>query len=143
MSGILVFILRVLLALFLYGFLAFAMITIWREIRLQSHALNRPGFPLLSLKNLEKADKAPLSFNTSEIILGRDPACEYPLPDEAVSNRHARFSYHHKQWWLEDLGSTNGTFLNTEKLVTAAVVESGDMIRVGSLELEIILASEA
>ncbi len=42
-------------------------------------------------------------FIQAEVTIGRDPACECPVADEAVSARHARLSYHHNQWWLEDL----------------------------------------
>jgi len=50
----------------------------------------------------------------SEVVLGRDPGCDCILNDKTVSNKHACLSFHHHLWWLEDIGSTNGTFLNQE-----------------------------
>jgi len=52
--------------------------------------------------------------------------------DEALSAHHASLCHHHGQWWLEDLNSTNGTFLNREKLTTAAVVITGDHFKCGN-----------
>jgi pSer/pThr/pTyr-binding forkhead associated (FHA) protein len=40
-------------------------------------------------------------------------------------------SYHHSQWWIQDLQSTNGTLLNDEKLKSATVIVSGDEIVCG------------
>ena len=76
------------------------------------------------------------------MTIGRDPACECPVDDEAVSARHARLSYHHNQWWLEDLDSTNGTLLNQEKLAIPTVVISGDEFRCGGTRFTISLASD-
>ena len=49
-------------------------------------------------------------------MIGRDTHCDLSVMDEALSAHHARITFHHGQWWLEDLNSTNGTFLNREKL---------------------------
>jgi pSer/pThr/pTyr-binding forkhead associated (FHA) protein len=68
--------------------------------------------------------------------------CDIPLPDETVSARHARLTYHHGQWWLEDLGSTNGTHLNDELLSVPTVLTSGDEIRCGNSRLVVDLAIE-
>jgi len=53
------------------------------------------------------------------------------VDDEAISARHARWSFHHNQWWLEDLDSTNGTLLNQEKLTMPTVVMSDDEFKCG------------
>jgi pSer/pThr/pTyr-binding forkhead associated (FHA) protein len=52
--------------------------------------------------------------------------------DEAMSAHHARVTFHHSQWWLEDLNSTNGILLNQQKLTTPAVVISGDEFKCGN-----------
>jgi pSer/pThr/pTyr-binding forkhead associated (FHA) protein len=56
------------------------------------------------------------------------------LDDPTVSNTHARLSYHHGQWWLEDLRSTNGTFLNDEAVASPLVVTDGDVVRCGQVQ---------
>jgi pSer/pThr/pTyr-binding forkhead associated (FHA) protein len=81
-------------------------------------------------------------YRGTEIILGRDPTCDIPLMSETVSARHARFSFHHAQWWLEDLKSTNGTFLNEEAVITSVVIKTGDQIRCGDIYIKIVEAKE-
>ncbi len=71
------------------------------------------------------------------MIIGRSPNSDYPIANETVSARHARLSYHHNQWWVEDLNSTNGTYLNDERLTFPTVIISGDDLRCGRVNLSI------
>lgn len=135
MSGILILALRMLLALSLYVFLGWALYTIWRELRLQSMQISSRQVPEITLTLLDADSETPRSYTIPEIIIGRDPNCECPIPAETVSLHHARLSYHHNQWWLEDLQSTNGTFINDERVTTPTVLISGDELRCGQFNL--------
>jgi pSer/pThr/pTyr-binding forkhead associated (FHA) protein len=132
MSGPVVFVLRALLAAGLYVFLVWALVTLWREVKQQSELLAARIVPPISL-SVQRGELSPkvLRFNQPEVTIGRNPACECTVDEDSVSARHARLSYHHRQWWVEDLASTNGTFLNNEKLTLPTVVISGDEIRCG------------
>lgn len=136
-SGIIVFILRILLAVTLYGFIAWALITIWRELRAQGQLLSAPRIPALLLTRLDGADQPPKSYAEPEIIIGRSKNCDYAIGDETVSARHTRLSFHHNQWWAEDLKSTNGTFLNDERISMPTVIIPGDELRCGQIGLVI------
>jgi pSer/pThr/pTyr-binding forkhead associated (FHA) protein len=140
MSGIVVLILRILMAACLYGFLVWAIITIWRDLRDQSQMLSAPAIPNLTLALLDLEETHQISFNAIEVMIGRSSSSEFPIPDETVSARHARFRYHHKQWWIEDLKSTNGTYLNDERVSVPTVVVSGDELRCGQINLLITIA---
>ncbi len=143
MSGPVVLLLRLLLTISLYAFLAWAFLTLWRDIRLQGAFLQNRSIPPLSLTILREPMSPQIrNFARSEVTIGRNPACECPLDDETISARHARLSYHHNQWWLEDLHSTNGTFLNHEKLSLPTVVISGDEFSCGDTHLTISLPGE-
>ncbi len=137
MSGILVLALRIIITICLYAFLAWALYTIWRDLQLSSALLTSQIVPTLTITFLDNEEHDQREYKTSEIIIGRDPSCECILSDETVSAHHARLSYHHKQWWLEDLNSTNGTFLNEEPISTATVIISGDEIRCGRVNFEV------
>jgi len=68
-------------------------------------------------------------------VLGRDPDLELFLDAHDVSRRHARISIAGEHATIEDLGSKNGTFLADCRLDSAARLEDGAVIRVGSVEL--------
>ncbi|WKZ34305.1 MAG: FHA domain-containing protein [Anaerolineales bacterium] len=141
MSGSIVLALRVITALALYGFLGWVLIFLYREIQRQSFSLaNRrvPGINIL----IRQGHGSPVlkHFSQPEIILGRDPGCDIPLTDDTVSTRHAQLTYHHGQWWLEDLASTNGTMLNKSQVNMPTVITSGDEIKCGAARLIISMA---
>ena len=143
MSGPVVLVLRVLLTVSLYVFLGWAFTNLWRDIKLQSALLAARRIPPISLTlNLAGNIRQIRRFIQAEVTIGRDPACECPLDDQAVSARHARLSYHHNQWWLEDLDSTNGTLLNQEKVTLPTVVISGDEFTCGDTRLAISLPGD-
>jgi len=143
MSGPVFLILRVLLTVSLYAFLTWAFVTLWMDIKQQGTLLALRKVPPLSLM-IQREQAAPQMrhFTQAEITIGRDPACECPIRDEAISARHARLCYHHGQWWLEDLGSTNGTTINRELLATPTVVISDDEIGCGSATLTVVMAGD-
>lgn len=137
MSAIVVLILRILMTVALYAFLFWAFSVIWRDLRHQTQSLSSALIPAIRFTSLDALSENELRFQKTEIILGREPGCTLPVLHETVSARHARFSYYQNQWWLEDLNSTNGTFLNDEKLTTRTVIVSGDEIRCGQVSYRI------
>jgi len=141
MSGPVVLLLRLMLAFSLYAFLILGFITLWRDIKQQGALLVSRRVPPINLR-IQRGDSLQQvrNFLLPEITIGRDPACECPLDNETISARHARLSFHHNQWWLEDLGSTNGTMLNLEKLTTPTVVISEDEFTCGDARIIISLA---
>jgi len=139
-SGPLVLALRLLMATALYVFLGWAVWTTWKNIQTQGKELAARRVPGISL-SIQNRDTHPdiRHFNQAEILIGRDSHCDIFIEDETTSTRHARLKYHHGQWWLEDLGSTNGTRLNDEALTIPTVVISGDQVGCGKTLLTINL----
>ena len=78
----------------------------------------------------------------AEVVLGREPGCALRLPADDVSRRHARIAPAGDGHLVEDLGSTNGTFVNGEA-VSARRLASGDRIRVGSFVARYAAAGDA
>ena len=140
MSGIVVLIIRILLAIALYAFLGWALYTIWRDLRVQTLNLAAQKAPAITLTRIGMDEFEPANFQKSEIFIGREQTSTLPLLDETVSGRHARLAYRHNQWWVEDLKSTNGTFLNEEPVKTMTVLVSGDEIRVGQTVMRVEIA---
>lgn len=71
------------------------------------------------------------------VTFGRGPECTVPLSDEYVSTAHARLLFHDGQWYVEDLGSTNGTYLGSERLTRSMPVGARSRVRLGKTVLEL------
>ncbi|RME45069.1 MAG: FHA domain-containing protein [Chloroflexi bacterium] len=139
-----VLVLRLVLIIGLYLFLLAVAGVALRELRATARpeTLRAPGstvgqrvLVVVDAGNtpLEAGDTFPLRPVTS---LGRDMANTIVLPDPGASAEHALISVRDGHWWLEDLGSTNGTFLNGIRLSEPAIIAPGDVIRVGHVQLK-------
>ena len=71
------------------------------------------------------------------ILLGRGADATIRLDDDYVSTRHARFVPHGDDWYIEDLGSTNGTYIGSQRITTPMVVSIGVQVRVGKTIAEL------
>jgi FHA domain len=78
-----------------------------------------------------------LQLRESGTLIGRNPECALILDDDFASGRHARIFRRDDGWYVEDLGSTNGTFLGSQKLTGAAHVEAGSTLRIGKTVIEL------
>ena len=122
MNGIIVFIIRILLALALYAFVGLLFFTIYRQYKAQINLLSpQLGFQLQLLHTDDPENKS-FKINQSEAIIGRDPNCKIHIADDSISAHHARLYLQDEKWWVNDLNSTNGTFLNDEKVNLPCVI---------------------
>ena len=78
-----------------------------------------------------------LPLTTSAILIGRSPSCTLVLDDDYSSSRHARIFPQGGQWFVEDLGSTNGTFLGTTRVERPTPVPPGSHVRIGQSVVEL------
>jgi hypothetical protein len=78
-----------------------------------------------------------LPLGTSSILIGRAPSCTLVIEDIALSSRHARLFPQAGGWMIEDLGSTNGTFVGGQKIDQPTPVPIGTQVRVGTNVLEL------
>lgn len=73
----------------------------------------------------------------AEMTIGRAAGCRIAVDDTHVSKVHARVFTSDGRWFVEDLGSTNGTLVNETLVGTTTLIEVGDRIRVGETVLEL------
>jgi hypothetical protein len=137
MSAIVVLVLRILIAVALYAVAGYAFYLLWKTLIKPAGAQAGSSIPALILEPTEDIDLETQHFDTGEVLVGRDKSCQFCLPHDTISARHAILSYHNKQWWVEDLGSTNGTFLNTMPVTTPTVLVKGDTLTLGKFNLVI------
>jgi hypothetical protein len=127
--------LRLLLAIALYAFLAAVLFLVWRDVGAASRARNLcPPAHLVVVEGAEAGRMFPLGEASS---LGRAADNTVCLGDDMVSAYHARVSHQGGQWWLEDLGSRNGTRLNEILVEQPLVLTYGDRVRVGRVVLRL------
>ena len=75
-----------------------------------------------------------IELGEGEIIIGRVSECGIQLSVDNVSREHARLIFHNEEYHIEDLGSTNGTFVNGKEIVKCAL-RSNDQINIGGVKI--------
>ena len=71
------------------------------------------------------------------LLIGRGNDAAIRLDDDYVSTRHARIASSGDQWYVEDLGSTNGTYVGSSRITQATAISLGTQIRIGKTILEL------
>jgi hypothetical protein len=78
-----------------------------------------------------------IALGQAPILIGRAPECTLVLEDDYASGRHARLSLQQGTWMVEDLGSTNGTFLGRTRVQDPVPIAPGAPVRIGRTVLEL------
>ena len=144
-----------------YGLFALLFLFLWRSMRWAVRGLSMeqlparagrsprgranggdgrpPPPPGLSSVVVHVDGKKPRSVAVTgpSLVIGRAPECELQIDDTYVSQQHARIFAKDGSWFVEDLGSTNGTTVNDQRLGGPAMVQPGDRIRVGTTVMEL------
>ncbi len=99
----------------------------------------RPGRSVPQLKIVEPPGLRGRTFPLSEeLTLGRAAGCQVPLEDSYASQVHARIFHRDGTWYVEDLGSTNGTYLNRRRVAGPMVFKRRDRLQIGNTVLEMV-----
>jgi hypothetical protein len=141
------------------AFLVLLYVFIWRIVRTASRDLrlpqesfvlapsgggagmqvSRPGPAtgrLVVVKSADLAAGEDYELNSAQLTIGRGNQNDIPIAtDEYASARHARFEPRQDGVWVQDLGSTNGTFLNGTRLDRPRRLTRGDIVRIGETDL--------
>lgn len=82
-----------------------------------------------------KAEGEDYKVFSTENIIGASPACDIVIDEDTVSSRHAVISYRDGNFYIKDLGSTNGTFLNGVRVINEVLLSDGDWIKFGAYKV--------
>ncbi|MDH3706675.1 MAG: FHA domain-containing protein [Acidimicrobiia bacterium] len=154
MSSQLLTVLQLCLLVLVYLFFLRVLRAVWTEIRgpapraavaaastpAPSAAAPAPRAVTIGSRLLvrEPASHAGMAFELAdEITVGRAAGCHVTLDDTYVSQIHARVFRRDGQVLVEDLGSTNGTYLNRSRVSAPMVVHPGDHLQIGGVVLEL------
>jgi len=74
------------------------------------------------------------TFHTSgdNTLIGRSPGCQIQIEDPAVSKQHARLYFSEGKWFVEDLNSSNGTYVNSHPIQKPRSLKPNDILRIGT-----------
>lgn len=134
MTGIALLLLRMLLSGILYTFLGWILYTLWTDLKQQAQTLNNNKIPSLRLTGTgEMAEE--FYYIQPVVSVGRSATNDLSINNDTVSSQHAQLTYNLNQWWLQDLNSTNGTYINGQRLLASTVLTTGDMIGFGEINL--------
>ena len=102
-------------------------------------AESRPGRGALSQLIVTEGSLAGtrVALTGKPILIGRANDSTLVLTDDYASTRHARISENNGVWYLEDLGSTNGTYVGQSKVTGPLPLEAGVVIRIGKTAMEL------
>lgn len=75
-----------------------------------------------------------ISLSENDMVIGRDPDCAVQIALSNVSRHHARLIYDGEEYVIEDLNSTNGTFVNGVK-ISRCILRNNDQIRIGEAKI--------
>jgi pSer/pThr/pTyr-binding forkhead associated (FHA) protein len=83
------------------------------------------------------------ALNKAILTIGRDKACDVVIPDASISRQHAQIIRQEMGWYVQDLGSRNGTTINGQHLSAPQRLEDGDTLTVGNIPLRYFASSPA
>lgn len=139
-SRILTYIFVIIIYLFIYAIIRMIFLDIRAMNRKKSGSLAEAYLKLINLRrDLDFAMDESYELEEDEVI-GRGNKCTLRLPDKYLSVRHCRIYKSDGSFFIEDLGSTNGTFLNGDELADEAVeLIDGDKISIGRLNFIFVM----
>lgn len=130
--------LRIAFLVGLYGFLAVVIRALRRDLRAASEAADRPLGRLVVIASPSGQPPLGTAFPLAAAnTIGRDVNNTIVLDDTFTSSRHAALTYRGRSWYVEDLGSTNGTRLGDLLLTAPAPMAWGDEVGVGQVRFRL------
>ncbi len=116
---------------------------LWRDYLLITREIEKQRVPRGRLTVLaSECEELPVDTEFALLpltSLGRAPTNTVYIPDTFASNEHALITYRGGHWWLEDRGSSNGTYLNGSRIDEPVILSSGDLISIGRVTLRLQL----
>jgi len=135
--GVLLWAVRIAFLVLIYLFLIRAFGVLQRSLaaeRVEGHALGTLVVERSPSKQPRVGERLALRASNA---IGRDAGNDIALPDEAASARHATLAVEDGDWWIEDLGSTNGTLVNGVRITKREKLRAGDEIAIGRVAMRL------
>lgn len=138
------FILRLLFVVLLYLFLMQVVIAITRDLRKTAATADSGARGPAILGHLVVVDSGPSSIPPGtrfdlepQTSIGRGPTNTIQITDNFVSAEHTRLWHRNGNWYVQDAGSVNGTYVNNQPARDALPAQVGDIVRVGYIQFKL------
>ncbi len=143
LATVLKYVFITIIYLFIFGII--------RMITLDIRKMNAPrpkgiakGTPYLQLltdrKSLYFDVKQGYPLDREVIVIGRGSGCDITIDDLYMSTKHLQLWYEEGEWYIADLGSSNGTFINGKRMSDEPLIlDAGDKIKIGQLEFLVVV----
>lgn len=130
--------LRLLFIVLLYVFFAFLARALWRDLRSAVQETGRALGRLIVVRSPEGTPREGSSMPLDAVTtLGRDVNNSIVVEDGFASAEHALLTFRGRAWYVEDRGSTNGTYLNGQRIATIAPMGFGDELQIGQVRFRL------
>lgn len=142
MEDELLVVIRILLLAVLYLFLWAVIRAIWRDLRRAPERVPA-SYALAGMPRLHVVEPGESAFRAGEVIdlqplttVGRSATNTLVVQDETISSRHAAIEYRDGRWWVHDLDSTNGTYVNRRRLAGTTELRPSDLVHLGRVAFQ-------
>ena len=138
-SSILSYVFTFIIYLFIFGVIRLIYLDVKKMSRFESDDVNANDVPTASLKTLPGQTATDLKRRYTiyeNAVIGRNKNCDIVLKESYISAQHVRIWYEKKEWYLEDLGSRNGTSVNGQRIKRRVILDPQDEISVGKLRFK-------
>jgi hypothetical protein len=130
--------LRIRVVVLIYAFLFMVARAMWRDLRSGVAGAGQPLARLVVVAATEGRPEPGSSIPLDAVnSLGRDVNNSIVLDDSFVSAEHAVLTFRGRAWYVEDLGSTNGTWLNGQRVSAMMPLGYGDEVQIGQVRLRL------
>ncbi|MBE5039540.1 FHA domain-containing protein [Ructibacterium gallinarum] len=136
LSSILSYVFTFIIYLFIFGVIRLIYLDVKKMSRFENNSVS--GVETASLKTLHGKNQAETELKNrymiyGEAVIGRSKTCDIVLREKYVSNQHVRIWFEKGEWYLEDLGSRNGTEVNGQRIRQRVMLDPQDEISIGGL----------
>ena len=147
--SVLASLLRYLFITVIYLFIFAVIRMIYLDIRRTSKDKRKPKYDTSYLEVISNINKlyfdVKQSYPLTEdvVIIGRNPDCTISIDDLYMSSQNTQLWFEDGEWYIADMGSTNGTYINGKKMgEEPLILDGGDKIRIGQVEFLIVIVGE-
>ena len=138
LSSIFSYIFTLIIYLFIFGVIRLIYLDVKKMSRFENESVNVSGLQTASLKTVHSRKAAELELKKRYMIcgqatIGRNRSCDIVLKEKYISGEHVRIWYEKGEWYLQDMGSRNGTMINGQRIRDCVMLDAQDEISFGDL----------